>query len=296
MSPSGSADVAWDGVSEFEQWVRFVVCPFPSEHQLMGLINVAYCDESETTGTGPVFTISALLATGPTWFELDRKWRAALVEEGLSDTGFHMVECENRSGAFEGMERFERDRLQQSLIEICNAHPLWSYAIAVKLDDYRPLQPKMDQKFGAIAKPYYLGFRYMVQWLAELLDTNGFNPTECMSLVFDQHQEYQGRAKELYDATRESGAPPSHRMGSLTFSDRRTRPPLQAADIWAYESRAHVRNDLLLGTPVRWQFDLMRSVRGDREMEIRVLKLSALERWAAPLDLSNASSDSAASP
>src|SRR5688572_25980717 len=79
------------------------------ERRFMGLMNAGYCDESESTQNPPVYVVSGYLANGPHWFDLARKWRAALAEEGLSS--FHMAPCEAaaKNSPYEHMTREHRD-------------------------------------------------------------------------------------------------------------------------------------------------------------------------------------------
>jgi hypothetical protein len=78
---------------------------------------------------------------------------------------------------------------------------------------------------------------------------------------FDQHKELGGRAKILYDSLRYhagSNIVYSHRLGGIFFDSRFAQVQLQAADVWAYESRKWVSDVKIDKRPDdRWQFKLL---------------------------------------
>ena len=271
----------WAGLSEFEQ-LGLLLHPHDSEHRLMALINVAYCDESATHIAPTVYAISAYLGRGPDWWELGRKWRAALKDEGLSF--FHMAACVNgRDAPYEGMDRERREALQRRFIGLINDTPLWAYAIAIELEPYANLMARMAKLGRREVKPYELCFQHTLERMAYVLDEGGFRAGECVSYVFDEHEEHQNAATTLYDALKRSQHPAARRVGSLTFGNDRTIEQIQAADVLAYESRAHFRNRNMSDPkkPERWQFTLLKSVREPLQMEIKFFGKGALDRLAS---------------
>lgn len=274
-------NIAWDCLPEFEQFALFVH-HFAGEHRFMALMNLAYCDESEDVREPPVFSVSGYLARAHDWYELGRLWRIALCEEGLENYGFHMSKCEAGAEAPYQVDRSRRDHLQRRFIDIINATPLWGYAVAIEIEPYKEIAEQVRAKRGDYWKPYYLAFQHAVMRMAEVLDRGGFPKGECIAFVFDQQKEYEGRAKTLYESLKRSGDLRSvNRLGSLTFDDRFTTQQLQAADILAYESMRHFRQLKLKGQQqVRWQFDLLRSVRTAAQLEIRYFGRDQINKLA----------------
>ena len=251
----------------------------------MGFISVAYCDESEHHLDPPIYVVSGLLARGPDWFELGRLWRIALKEEGLESPGFHMSGCENgREKPYDLISHTNRLRLQRLFIGLMAKVPIWGFATAIELE--RLKQPDIQTPRKAVLqqyhKPYYQCFQHTATWIADQLDTGGFPKGECVAFVFDEQQEYQGNARELYDEMKQSENILSRqRLGYLTFAPSADQVQLQAADIWAYESQRHIREVKLGGQGPRWQFQLLAGEHGGRtNYRIQVLDKGGVEHSA----------------
>jgi hypothetical protein len=246
----------WSQLSGFDQLAMLVHHP-DSEHRFMGLMVVAYADESEHHKEPAIYVVSALLGSGPEWFELGREWRQMLQKKGLESCGFHMSQCESGSEPpYNTMDRDERSALQRTFIDIIKKRKLWGYATGIAQGRYNQPDVKEPAKatLGAFHKPYYFCFSHAIQWMANDMEAGGFPPDECIAFIFDRHQEYQGRAKALYDEILTQHIDNKHRLGHLGFDSRLKAVQLQAADIWAYESQRFLRQRVL-GEPkeLRWQ-------------------------------------------
>lgn len=251
----------------------------------MALISVAYCDESEHHLAPPIYVVSGLLARGPDWYELGRLWRIALREEKLDAHGFHMAPCESgHKPPYDMISHAQRMRLQRRFIGIIAKTPVWGFATAVELERIKQPDIHVPRKaaLGPYHKPYYQCFQHTVVWIGEQLERGGFPKAECVAFIFDQQQEYQGNAKDLYDEMRQSeDIPYRHRLGSLTFESRMNHCQLQAADVWAYESQRHIREVKLGGQKPRWQFEQLAGHHGGRtNYRIQVLDKHGAESMA----------------
>jgi hypothetical protein len=244
--------IAWDHLSDFEQF-SLLIHGFKGEHRFMGLMKIAYCDESGDHRSPKIFAVSGYLGVAADWFELGRRWKSALMAQGLTTTGFHMSKCENRSEApYDTMDRDRTDFLQRLFIDIIREAPLWGFASAIEQEHFDNIIRKRQNNY----RPYYLPFRHVIEGMSMVLEDAGFPTDEPIAFVFDQHQEYQNYAKDLYDSMKRSKTLSYiHRLGSLTFDSRLCRPQLQVADIWAYESMRYIREVKIKGGSTRWQFD-----------------------------------------
>jgi hypothetical protein len=112
------------------------------------------------------------------------------------------------------------------------------------------------------------------------MEEGGFPPNEPIAFVFDEQKEFKGRAQRLYNSLRYSqgnGITYRHRLGSLTFDSRFCQLQLQAADVWAYESRKYV-TDVLINKRrdgQRWQYELLRDT---KRMNIRGFPPESLDK------------------
>jgi hypothetical protein len=284
MIPVGEADEP-----AYLQQLSLICHPLTNQERFFGMMSVAYCDESEDTQGQRVYVVAGLLGTLPDFTDLSRRWQAVLTEENISE--FHMAKCECGDGPFRGMNRDRRVWLQRRFIDLIVDAKVWGHASAIELGRYNEIIEKIRAKRGVHAKPYYLAFQHTVEMMALELEDHHWPKSECIAFVFDQHQEYQGHAKALYDSitnadTRSMFAgdplPYAHRLGSLTFDSRRRSLPLQAADIWTYENLRFIRDVKLGGQSRRWQWErLMETGRMNGRVFTpkEIDHVAALEGW-----------------
>jgi hypothetical protein len=90
-----------------------------------------------------------------------------------------------------------------------------------------------------IQSPYYFCLFLSVQTILKLIPTwiPQLSPGEKVPFVFDENDQFSGRAQKYWPSFRYSfkDHPEYNRIGNLVFADDRMFPPLQAADILAYE-------------------------------------------------------------
>lgn len=249
---------AWDHLSEFEQF-SLLIHGFSGEHRFMGLMNIAYCDESADPRPPKVYAVSGYLGTAIEWYELGKRWQSALKAEGLTTTGFHMSKCEyGRAPPYNTMDRHIRDCLQRRFMDVIHQTPLLGYASVIDQEYYDEIVDDIKRVRKGFYKPYYLAFQATVELMSTVLEDLGLPRDECIAFVFDQHQEHQNKAKNIYDSVKRSETLTyPHRLGSLTFDSRFTHLQLQAADVWAYESMRYIRDVRIKGGTARWQFDYL---------------------------------------
>ncbi len=236
----------------------------PNDEGLLAMMVVAYNDESGDTRS---YAVSGLIGALPTFVELSRLWQSKLDEYGLKE--FHAAKCENRLPPFENYNRDERDLFQREFYSLIANSAVWGVCTAIWQSAYDQRRPAFEQHRvkpeGDFTHPYFLAFQHNIEKMSLKMDEGGFSPNERIAFVFDQHQELGGRAKLLYDSlSGDVRTAHRHRLGSLTFASRSKYLELQAADVWAYESRKYVSDVLIDEQPdeKRWQLELLR--RGQR--------------------------------
>ena len=269
---ASGAPISPEHLSEFEKF-SLLIHGFRGEHRFMGLMNIAYCDESaDLRPPGPkVYAVSGYLGTALEWYELGRRWQSTLKAEGLTETGFHMSKCEAGKEPPYMMDRHLRDCLQRRFIDVIHQTPLLGYASVIELEYYDEIIDDIKRSRKGFYKPYYLAFQATVEVMSMVLEDLGVPRDECIAFVFDQHQEHQSKAKKLYDSLKCSKTLTYlHRLGSLTFDSRLCQLPLQAADIWAYESMRYIRDVRIKKGTARWQFDYLCSANGQGQGEYNI--------------------------
>jgi hypothetical protein len=234
----------------------------PKDEGLFAMMLASYNDES---GDKRTFAVSGLLGLLPDWVELDRTWKGKLAEYHLPE--FHAAKCEQRLAPFDKYEREERDLFQREFYGLIANLRLWGFCTAIWQEAYRDRWVEFegfrsDSRRGDLTHPYFLAFQHNIESMSILLDKQNAPRDEPIAFVFDQQKEYEGRAKRLYDSMKQSDQVTyRHRLGSLSFDSRFCQLQLQAADVWAYESRKYVSDVLIDGRPdgQRWQFEILRA-------------------------------------
>jgi hypothetical protein len=245
----------------------------------------SYNDES---GDERIFAVSGLLGMLPEWVELGRRWKQKLTEYRLPE--FHAAQCESRREPFGGHERETRDMFQREFYGLIAQSKLWGFCTAIwqkaysdRFDEFKELRPSPE---GHFAHPYFLAFQHNVEAMCLRLEQEKAPRDEPIAFVFDQQKEVEGRAKMLYDSMKYSQggylAAYRHRLGSLSFDSRFSQIQLQAADVWAYESRKYV-SDILVAKRTdgpRWQFEILRNT---GRMQVSGLPADSLDAIVAAM-------------
>jgi hypothetical protein len=219
----------------------------------------AYCDESYDPR---VFCIAGVVAPAAWWTPFEAAWTAVLRNNGLSE--FKASDCEHHRAEFEGWEPERRARLQEQLIETIRASRVRGMWASL---DSAAFGAMSVHPFDAVAfdDPYFLLFGFQVTNMVKLAEKvteasadRGLSAHEDMAFVFDEQQEWSGRALQLYQALKRGPGAPSYanHLGGIAFADSVVHPGLQAADLLAFEARRFVGEVVLAAnpSPERWQW------------------------------------------
>jgi hypothetical protein len=245
----------------------------------LGFMICSYSDESADQNPG-VYSVCSLMGKLMNFVELERRWRAALDDEGIPE--FHAAKLENHLPPYDDTS-FDFDRrshLQRRFIDIITGQEIWGYNSFVEIAALAKYKDRMRPFFDESGlKPYTFGFRMAVEVLA--IEVDDYRRRDPIAFVFDQQKEHEGHAREIYDYLSTDGQwPLSYRLGSISFQSRLVYVALQAADVWAYESRKNVADSIYLKQPDRWQVQLFKdagrfNIQGFREGEL----LRQIDGW-----------------
>lgn len=197
----------------------------------------AFFDETGTAPDADLLWIAGYIAEEKTWFEFSRQWRTVLVEHGVS--ALHMRHSTAGRGEFLGWDESRRKPFMEDLISVANSCDLWGVAVGVDKAAFDALTHAADGSVlltlaGEKARdPYLWAFHDAVIEAANQID---HIPEETVAFVFDRQDRLQSAADRIFEALKaQESWPRRSRLGSLTFDESRLRPPLQAADLLAYE-------------------------------------------------------------
>jgi len=199
-----------------------------AETRSLMMMLTAYFDESGTHSESPILAVGGLLAPQDAWVEFAGKWWRALQKYGLAQ--FHMVEFENRVGAYKGLSNAERTELISRLTDIIAETAFVSVAAALVKADYATLCQTENVTFGS---QYSFCANVCIRLLKDWMDAHGAR--RRIVYVFEHGAHGASGLREAFEAAYDID-PDRYHLQGLHFLSKADSPQLQAADIFAYET------------------------------------------------------------
>jgi Protein of unknown function (DUF3800) len=221
----------------------------------------AYGDESSDKDKR-VLVVAAFVGRADEWTALLGDWIKRTDAQNLPNpiTAFHMTDCETGQGEFRdkfGWTEESRKKLIIDLIEIITRHRVLLFGAGLQMKDYGDLELIDGKPVGK--SEYHLLLQAIMGELSMQLEDNNAPRFEDIAYVFDQHDKT--REFWAHEIHRETKNHPKiswrHRIGSLTFADKRAERLLQVADLGTYEVMRHTTNHLFLGGKLRKSFEAL---------------------------------------
>ena len=199
----------------------------------------AYFDASGNLND-PVFVIGGFLSTTERWEQFSFEWKALLAEWDLEY--FHMTDFENGKGPYTEWDEGIRHERLDKLLTLIETHVIGSFLVSLSEVNFREV-------YGADAKPewrYFLAARHLF-WVVSQVDRDGndlrvysLGDTERIGWVFEAGDQGIGTIDKMYRAYYNNPILRGvFRLLSFTIGGKADYPPLQAADILAYEGFKH---------------------------------------------------------
>jgi Protein of unknown function (DUF3800) len=194
----------------------------------------AHLDESGIHDNSHVVTVGAYLAKPKMWRHWIKEWNQAKRPIRI----FHSADCANLHGEFKGWSESERDALvAKALPTIADAH-LAGFVIGISLDDFNNALASRADLRGLFGTPYTACFQWIIQSIINRAIE--FGNTERIAF-FHENNDYHAEAFEAFDWVKKHRNP-GERGVTLTFGAKEDFPPLQAADVLAYEGNKRLRD------------------------------------------------------
>ena len=192
---------------------------------------IAYMDE---TGSENFYGMAGFITTAANWEILTHDWKKILQEFGLKY--FHMVDYNNGKKQFEGWKE-NKIKCETLLGKLVNAikriNPIPVGAL-LSLNDYKSLT---DEQRYNLSKPYDMCFQRCISralYVTAIEHNNQYSGKETpVEFVFADKDKIKGRAEVVFNAFKTTYL--GTRLHSMQILGARDYPPLQAADILAYE-------------------------------------------------------------
>ena len=198
-----------------------------------------YLDDSGGKDTG-VVVFAGFVSTLRKWARFEREWKHVLAEypeldhpqESPRMSYLHMKEFMHDSRISEG----RREKIELHLAHIAQQSTLFYVSVAVEMSAYAEFQTivKNVDYYGRSA--YSFCFQSALGYIHNELSEQGYQ--ENFSIVFDDGPQMV-LISELYNYIKNQNFGFSKRLESLSFKDDKVTPPLQAADMIAWESHKY---------------------------------------------------------
>lgn len=193
---------------------------------------IGYYDSAGDRSAPSALTVGGFLAPARNWAKLSRDWQTALELEGV--TVFHMTDCLAGRGEFTGWDRqpTRQVRLLRTLTKIIRRYVHFGVASSVVLDDWRSLNEQRAMKECHVT-PY--GLAAFSALGKSILWVGRNRPRDPLKAVFERGDADRGDREHLLSWMRTLA---KGRLDSVeTREDPKEAPPLQAADLAAWEHR-----------------------------------------------------------
>ncbi len=192
-----------------------------------------YLDDSGSHDESTVCVLAGAVSPPDRWERLTRLWVSVLAAFGVTD--FHASDCANGGGSFRGWAADRRYDLYGRLARITRRHVAFRTWVAVFMDDYRAnfLREKRES----------LPISICAMGCASRLRPLALGRDIYIPYVFD-HAPKAGRIYRVFEDLIRQGKRDFYRMGMLSKGVRVASPPLQAADLIAYETHRYFSDQL----------------------------------------------------
>jgi hypothetical protein len=215
----------------------------------------AYFDDSGTHDGSDIVLLAGLFGHGQQWDFFAELWRKRLDESvpgKLPVQTFHMYDCQNSANAFAGWNRTETSFLSKELSDIFFRVGLWGCSCSMQRKAWDELitgdvRRASGDAEGSCAR---VVFNTTLEWAAE------FGGSNFIAFVFDDRphrkREYEAIYQIYSDHRNAIGLKPQ--LASLTFARAVRSPPLQGADLFAWEVYQDELHFFRTGIPRKGQF------------------------------------------
>ena len=184
-----------------------------------------YMDESGTHAGSPVLTMAGYVFASDQARKFSRDWERELQRFGLPFA--HMTDCANGQGDYKGMLIEQRVEVEKSLIRLIKLRTVFGFAVSVEADRYSD---------GVLTSPFNLGaYTFCLANCVILVDEWAKEncPDARFSYFLESGHDDQSEAHNIMSQLNID--PRGERYLAHTFVNKRAAPPLQAADMLAWQ-------------------------------------------------------------
>ncbi|MBN4064589.1 DUF3800 domain-containing protein [Dehalococcoides mccartyi] len=194
----------------------------------------AYFDESGTQDGAEVIAVGGFVAESSRWRLFTEEWQATIHSYDLDY--FHMTDFESYQGPYASWTTDELKNCINQLLDIIHRHVIQSVGIIIPLRSFDQI---MSERAKSICGDAY-GLAAIQCWANLASTARDPRIDSAFEVVMEDGAKGKGSLLEVVRAASgDSEWFENNRISSLSFEDKREFPPLQAADILAYELYKH---------------------------------------------------------
>jgi hypothetical protein len=218
-----------------------------------------YADDSHDEKMREIISAGALIGWPPSIFEAERRWVKRLERDGIAY--FRAVDCEHLTGEFDWHRRgwslnvgstIARS-VRTDLVQIIKTKDgIGGFGVSMMLKDFTEAineSPQAKSYWGM--NPTIAVYKLLITTIVQLLERDWPESSGCpIALTFDDHAKWR-EAEAAYQQLKDSDPLCAERIGSIGHLDDKKHPPLQMADLMAYEARKRTLEWIAGGVEVR---------------------------------------------
>jgi hypothetical protein len=206
-----------------------------------------YLDESGHSASHDYVIVAGLIGTAEAWRGFEERWNALLAEHGVV-APFHMTDFEAKQRQFKGWDEVARRRpLMKALMDEISDRLLFLCGAAISVQSFKTF----DWETGfpgaePLEDPYHLAMQEVIRECVQICNSGTRIPKDGVKLeiVMAEQPQFRAMAAAYYRATQHFDTSATL-APEVTFATPIECPPLQAADIAAFELRWRItRPDL----------------------------------------------------
>jgi hypothetical protein len=193
-----------------------------------------YMDESGIHDGAPVVTVAGYISRPKHWRAWTKDWNKAKRPIKI----FHAADCANLQGEFVGWDKPRRDAFVAKLLPILPIHELAGIVVGIDMYAFQKELGRHPELQRMLGEPYSACFQWAISIIMDIASKHGKG--ERMAFVHEIN-DYRGEARRAFNFVNDNLNPRKIPM-TLAFGAKADYPPLQAADVLAYEGAKFIRN------------------------------------------------------
>jgi hypothetical protein len=200
-----------------------------------------FMDETGVHDDAEMVAVSAYICNPKAWRAWTKDWnlhkRRVPVGRNPIEV-FHSTDCATYHGEFEGWTKEERDPYVAQLLPVIPAHPLAGIVIGIHLPELERVFRDHADLIEMFGTPYTACFQWAISIIVDLATERGHG--QRMAFVHEINN-YKGECLKAFEYISTYLNPRKIPM-TIGFGTKEQYPPLQAADVLAYEGGKFLKN------------------------------------------------------